>query len=493
MLHIRLKSTILFAFSLFIIISGCDVFSSDDKDGAGTITLSGQLLNNATNNPVTEGFIRVLPFDLLFEADDEGFFSFEVEIDSTMELQVTASSDGFGSQTFTVLALADRIIDVPIFHLIPLIAERATSGQASNMILLSQSHSSIGVRESGSEELASMTFLLADSIGNPVILDQSADVRFRFGVQPGGGEFISPTSTPTDNNGEVTVFLSSGTRAGVVQIIAETTVEGRLIRSQPVAVTIHGGLPDQTHFTLGPQRRNFPGLNTFGLINPMSVILGDQYSYPVRIGSAVYFETTHGVIEGSVLTDDQGQGTVNLISANPLPGDGIAHIVARTANDQQEIVSDIIPVIFSGTPVMTVTPSTAIINQFYTFTVTDYNGNPLVQGTNITVAIGGSAVKVTGTTNRVLDDSAFSGGIDYVHVVRGPGITEFSFVVSEDIDPLDPQTPELDAISISTSGGNGSLEIVLSGVGEPFSDTDGVSRLRMADGSYRFEFSGSRF
>ncbi len=143
------------------------------------------------------------------------------------------------------------------------------------MILLSQTHASIGVRESGSEELASMTFLLADSIGNPVILDQSADVRFRFGVQPGGGEFISPTSTPTDNNGEVTVYLSSGTRAGVVQIIAETTVDGRLIRSQPVAVTIHGGLPDQTHFTLGTQRRNFPGLNAFGLINPMSVILGD--------------------------------------------------------------------------------------------------------------------------------------------------------------------------------------------------------------------------
>ena len=66
----------------------------------------------------------------------------------------------------------------------------------------------------------------------------------RFGVNPGGEAFIYPQSATTDENGIVTTNVSSGTIAGVVQIIADATVDGRVIRSKPVAIAIHGGLPD---------------------------------------------------------------------------------------------------------------------------------------------------------------------------------------------------------------------------------------------------------
>lgn len=473
-------------------LGGCDALSSKDDD-SGIVTLSGQILNDATNNPVENGFIRVLPYDLLFEATAEGSFSFEVEIDSTMDLQITANADGFRSESMPVLAIAGRSVTVPTFRLSPIAEAAATSGLASNIILLEQSTTSIGVRESGSEEQASLTFQLADSLRNPVILNQKAQVRFRFGAQPGGGEFVAPALAETDNNGIATVVISSGTKAGIVQLIAETTVNGRTIRSQPIAVTIHGGLPDQAHFSLGPSKRNFPGLNAFGLTNPMSVIVGDKYSNPARVGTAVYFETTHGVIEGSTLTDDRGQGSVNLLSANPLPGDGIARVTARTADDQQNQVTATSPIVFSGTPVLSVSPGSARPNQFYQVDVTDYNGNPLAAGTTMSVNVTGTAIRVGGTTSALIEDTAFSGGMNYEHVVRGPGITRFNFVISEDIDPNNPETPVVDAIEITVAGPNGRLTIVLGAGGEPMSQTDGAQLRQTADGTWQLSLDPVKF
>ena len=488
-MNVRFRSIFtLLALIIVVFSTGCDVFSSKD-DGSGFVTLSGQVLNEATNNPISGAFIRVLPYDLLFEVTAEGTYSFDVEIDSTMELTVTATADGYQAVALPILALAGRVVEVPPFKLTQIVSEQATSGKASSIILESQTAAAIGVRESGSEELAAIIFQLADSLGNPIVLGQSTQVNFRFGVRPGGGEYLSPTSVKTDNNGQAMVNLSSGTRSGVVQVIAESTVGGRLIRSQPVGITIHGGLPDQTHFSLGPARRNFPGLNANGLVNPISVIVGDKYSNPVRIGSAVYFDTSHGVIEGSTVTDAQGQGGVNLLSGNPLPADGIAHIHAYTADDQQNVVSDTTPVVFSGTPVITVNPGSASRNTTYNYTVMDYNGNPLVQGTSISVQVEGTAIKSAGHVSVQLDDTAFIGGIDYEHVVRGPGITHFTFRVIDDVDPLNPETPTVDLISIKTSGPNGTLEVVMGGSGAPFSRTDGAQMRLMADGQYRFELS----
>jgi hypothetical protein len=147
--------------------------------------------------------------------------------------------------------------------------------------------------------------------------------------------------------------------------------------------------------------------------------------------------------------------------------------------------------VFSGTPVITVNPGTAAINQTYNYTVTDYNGNPLAAGTSITVSAEGTAVRAVGHTSTRLDDTVFIGGNDYQHVVRGAGITEFTFRVIDNVDPLNPEVPVLEVITISVSGPNGSLEVVLGGSGAPYSRTDGVEMVRTSDGLYRFELAGN--
>jgi hypothetical protein len=282
-------------------------------------------------------------------------------------------------------------------------------------------------------------------------------------VRPDGGEFIYPESAQTNNNGEVKVNLSSGTRAGVVQVVAEADVEGGTIRSRPVSVAIHGGLPDQTHFSLGPERFNFPGLRRYGLQNGVAIVVGDRYGNPVKPGTAVYFTTDAGVVEGSALTDEQGRGSVQLISANPLPGDGIALITASTADDNEEVVTSQTAVVMSGVPVVTVAPTTAALGQTYSLSVTDQNGNPLAGGTNISVRVEGTKVKAVGNTSVQLDDTAFLGGLTYDDVVRGPGVTEFTFRAVEDLELDEDGNPSVETISILVSGPNGAIEIVLGG------------------------------
>jgi len=461
-------------------LSGCDAFKNEDT--SGKITLQGQVLNEETNNPVAGAIIRVSPYDKVYETDDNGFFTHELEIDSTTTLIVEASHTGYTSRSYEVLAIAGRTVDVPVFRLFQFADEIQESGFAANILLQAQSTENIGVIESGSQEVAEISFLIADSIGRPVVLDKSTSVRFAFGLSPGGGEYLFPTEATTDNNGIATVHLSSGTKAGVVQIVAELTSNGTIIRSRPIVVSIHGGLPDDAHFSIGPARFNFPGLLTFGLTNSISVIVGDKFSNPVRIGTSIYFSSSHGVIQGSTLTDNSGQGAVDLISANPLPADGIALITAETANEDELPVTGSTPVVFSGAPFVSVTPSVAILDQTYELTVRDHNGNPLAAGTSISVLVEGESVKAVGNTAVKLDDTVFSGGVLFEHVVRGYGITQFTFRAVTNVEVGSIVVPSVEAITILVSGPNGSIEIVLTPASAPNSPTEGIT-LRMTDGN----------
>lgn len=453
-------------FAAFIAVAGCDAV----EDEGGTVSLSGVVLDQAQEQPVTGAFVRIQPLDIVVETDDLGRYFAEVEVDSSMQLTLVASKDGFSSGSTSVFAVADRAIEAPTIRLQQTAGEAPVSGQASNILLLEQSSASIGVKESGAQEVANITFQLADSLGRPVIVDHSADVHFRFGAHPGGGEFIHPTEAETDNRGRVTVNLSSGTRAGAVQIIAETTVGSNVIRSKPVSVAIHGGLPDQTHFSLGPETYNYPGLTVYGLRNPVSVIVGDKYANPVKQGTVVYFTTDHCVIGGSVTTDQDGEGTVDFISANPLPPRGITVITASTADENQNNVVARIPMVLTGFPYIRFAdppPIFAELSRTYEVIIDDVNGNPLVEGTTITVEAQGNKVKAVGHTEVELSRTGFfdfnsDGDIfDYEDVVRGEGITRFRFRAVADLEAGGEGDPALEAIVISVSGPNGDLKVAL--------------------------------
>ncbi|NNE34420.1 MAG: hypothetical protein HKN13_04250 [Rhodothermales bacterium] len=481
-----------FYLSLFLLIglfgSACDSFTGDDT--SGVVNLTGLVVDDEDAG-VANAFVRVQPGNLLVETDESGLYSVEVSVDSTMTISVAATKDGYRNATINVLGVAGRTITVPTLRIIPSIDLIEESGEASNVIFSSQSATQIGVTESGSEEIAAIVFQATDSTGLPLSISKAIDITFRMGEAPGGGEFIFPTTVRTDNNGEARVNLSAGTRAGVVQIVAEATVGGRTIRSLPVAITIHGGLPEQEHFTLGPAAFNFPGLTRFGVTNSVAVILGDKYGNPVRPGTAVYFTTDYGVIQGSALTNDNGQGSVTLFSAVPLPPDGLGIVTATTADENEQPVTGKTPIVFSGVPVIEVTLSGSSESPFYRnydYRVTDPLGNPLSPGTSISVVAGGTKVKAVGSTTVGLGDTIISYPSDRdpvaSDIVTGPGFTDFSFSVVEDTDSDSNEPPSVQNITIKVGGPNGSLEITF-GASSVQAKTDGAVVEQLGGGSFR--------
>ncbi len=445
---------------LTLIMLGCKkAVEPEAEKQQKIVTLKGKVVESTTNAPLPNAVIRVLGVTptLITYTDSLGRYELKFEIESEVEVQLVALKEGYAPDTIKVLAIPGQVVEVPIFMLQRVVSEVPTSGEPASIVLISQSSKNIGVKGSGSIESAQIVFEVQDSSGKPIDLAHSVEVNFRIGSGPGGGEFVYPPKARTDSKGRVIVNVVSGTKAGVVQIVAESFVGAKTIRSLPVVIVIHGGLPDSAHFSIAPEKLNFPGYNIFGLTNRITAYVGDKYGNPVKPGTAVYFTTTGGIIEGSVLTNDKGQGSVNLISAEPRPvhpilGPGYAVVTATTADENQNTIKAETIVLFSGIPQISIEPTTFDIpnlgSQVFNYTVSDQNGNPLAGGTTITVSIDGKDIRALGDLNITLPDT------------RDRSWTRFSFAIQDTTSDV-TERPVL--IRVSTTGPNGSATISISG------------------------------
>ena len=455
-----MKRNVFFVFLFFLVLMGCKKKAVEPEvPQQKTVILNGSVFESVTGSPIDSAVVKVTGItpQIVTYTDSVGKYrvSFGVEVET--EVKVIAFKEGYEPDTVAVLAIPGRTVNVPSLLLKRTAPETPTSGDAASIVLVSQTAKSIGVKGSGSVETAQMVFEVQDSSGKPVDLAHSVEVSFRIGSGPGGGEFIYPPKARTDAKGRVTANIVSGTKAGVVQIVAESNVGSKTIRSLPVVIVIHGGLPDSAHFSIAPEKLNFPGYNVFGLRNKITAYVGDKYGNPVKPGTAVYFTTTGGIIEGSALTNEQGQGSVDLISAEPRPvhpvlGPGYAVITATTADENQRTIKAETIVLFSGIPQITVEPATFDIpnlgSQVFNYTVSDQNGNPLAGGTTIRVTIDGKDIRALGDLDITIPDT------------RDRSWTRFSFAI-QDTTSDTVERPVL--IRISASGPNGSATVNISG------------------------------
>lgn len=453
------KLKILLIVTIFLFFACESPSSSEDE----MVTLKGKVIDSETSTPIENAVIKILNISpsITELTDSEGNFDVNFELKESRTIQIIATKESYLADTSEASAVPGRIIELPIMELAPTDETPVISGNAASIILFSQSSDHIGVQESGSPETAQLVFEVRDSTGVPIDLNHSLEVRFMIGAGPGGGEFIFPSSGFTDNKGQVRVHITSGTIAGVVQIIAEASVDTGLIRSKPVSIAIHGGLPDSTHFSLAVEKLNFPGYNIYGLIDRITAYVGDKYSNPVRPNTVVWFNTDGGIIEGSSLTNLQGQASVDLISAAPQPshpvyGPGFATITASTVDENQNTINADAIVLFSGYPVISIQPSSfAIPNggaQTFVYTVSDQNGNPLSEGTSINVAVTGDNIETLGTLDANLPDT------------QSPSWTTFSFLVYDTQDTVTAVTPV--SIEITASGPNGGAILGITGTSE---------------------------
>jgi len=466
---------------------GCDVGGG----GSNEVTLSGRVLD-ASSNPVNDALVTFQFTDGSDEAvertaqtDSAGHFSKSLEVDQTVEVVITASKKEANVQQVRQVSPDAGPMDDLSFTLSIGSEENREPGRPTNIILQGQSASAIRVQESGGTSVARLTFQVVDSTGKAIDIDQAVDVNFRFGKQPGDAT-LTPSTVTTNGQGQATVNVLSGKTAGVVQLLATTQrPDGTELKSKPVGLAIHGGLPNKCHFSLGPAQFNFPGLTEFGVSNSINVFVGDKYGNPVVPGTSVYFSTNAGIIGGSAKTGQQGQGEVTLSSANPLPDSGVATIRAETVgtDDVNTIVDpdncpepaetgnentifDTIPVLFSGRPEVKVKPDSAELDQTYTLSVWDAEyHNPLAPGTTIQVEAEGTKVKATGSTEVTLGDTAFNAddddGFSPEDIANEEDLTLFTFRVVEDLEVDESGDPKIETVTITVSGPNGDLEVVL--------------------------------
>lgn len=455
----KISFLILISITTLIYFSSCGKSPTQpETPKSETITLNGQVIDFESGQPIENAAVKILTDTSQFgtTTDADGKFTKTIPISKSIDLTVIASKENYKSDTVKVFAVPGRTIDVPTLK-IEKIKTTSTTGQPASIVLVHQTFASIGVRESGDNETTTLTFEVRDSSGNPLDITNSVTVNFRLGANPGGGLFIDPPSKKTNSEGRVSVNVTSGTVAGAVQIIAEIYLGTRVIRSKPVNIAIHGGLPDYNHFSLAAEYYNIPGLVKYGFTDNITAYVGDKYSNPVKPNTIVYFSSTGGIIQGSATTNELGTATAILMTALPVPvhptlGPGFATVRASTADENNQTISREIVVLFSGHPIINVSPTSFDLPNggsltFY-YTVADLNGNPIASGNTISVTVEGN-VKAQGDLSINMPDT------------QSRSWTQFSFtIVDADPDKIEVQPV---TIKIEVDGVNGKNSISIEG------------------------------
>ena len=432
-----------------------------------TVVISGIVTDLLSSNVVANATVSILDLAYILNtttASDGSFkFSFKISSTSVLTIRVVAIKEGYVADTQSVTISAGKTLQVSPLR----IHQSNVSNDAASIYLLSQTTDRLEIKGSGNMETAVATFQVIDSTGHAISANRAMTVNFQLIQGPGGGEFVSPASIKTDDKGQASVAITTGTKAGVIQILAYINVTGKTIYSKPIFFTIYGGFPVQERFAVASNKLNYP---YFGIMNQeilFTALLGDKYSNPVRPNTSVYFYTTEGVIGKIVSTDELGRATATLATLGypflpnaslPNNGTGFFKVTAKTITENSDTISTSTVRLLSGLPVIKyVSPTTFNIpnggSATFTFTVTDINNNPISSDNTISfTTVGGTLV--ASPASYVIPDALFS----------GKGITEFTVTIG-DSDSQNVK-PTSSSLIINVVGPFGTVSYNISGNSE---------------------------
>ena len=207
----------------------------------------------------------------------------------------------------------------------------------------------IGVKGSGQNVSSTVTFIVKDVQGDPVL--EGTSVGFTLSG-PRGGEYIGTSSgllsakSSTNSRGEASVILNSGSSAGPVTILASVDVAGtttKLSSSSPT-ISIGGGVVSAPHFSLAATRLNLPGLVYSNRQSTISAYVADRFgNFNVLKGTSVSFYTEAGAIDASGITNEDGETSVKLrtqlpgpakVSSGTAPANGHVAILATVMGEE---------------------------------------------------------------------------------------------------------------------------------------------------------------
>ncbi len=343
---------------LALMLAACnDNNSSTQAPGENEAVINGIVLDGTTNPASPISGASVSGGGQSAQTDADGKFSLRLTTDSPTTVGMFITKTGYRDTTVLVDAQPGQTAS-PTVYLSPKSVVSGGSKVPKSIAFLGASPNRISVYGVGGTETTYLGWEVRDSVGRPLDAENAVDISFRLVNGPGGGEYVSPTTRRTDPNGQTFVSMGSGTRSGIVQVIAEVVYGVNVIQSSPVRIVIDGGFPVQERFTIAAPYYNFAAMNWVNRTLPVTVLVGDVYSNPVAENTAVYFRSGAGVIQPRVYTSTNGQGSVDLISGNPRPfgsfaapaplDTGYHYVVGRTIGQNGVTVTDSILILWSG-------------------------------------------------------------------------------------------------------------------------------------------------
>ncbi|MBP9113915.1 MAG: Ig-like domain-containing protein [Polyangiaceae bacterium] len=192
---------------------------------------------------------------------------------------------------------------------------------------LGQNCTIMGVKDSGFNETALVTFKLVSANNEPV---RGVNVGFSLSTPP-FGTTVSPSGT-TDAQGVVTATVSSGPSIGTFAVIATVNgISGQLVVNSP-SIGIRGATPSNNGFSLQCTPTNLAAYVApsppLPLETTCTVTLVDRFNNPVGSGNSVNFKSEAGTVPTTVATQafavggdnsKEGRGTFKFSTVGKWP------------------------------------------------------------------------------------------------------------------------------------------------------------------------------
>jgi hypothetical protein len=465
-----------------------------EMDVASTVAqVYGRVFDSQSRLPLNNATVIILTniFADSAQTSFSGEFSFSIDLKGLASVSgiLNFAKAGYKPQSWSFSVNAGSAISNDFF----LVRDTTTSirdssgtGLAHSIAFVNMTNREISVAGVGGTEATILSWEVRDSLGFPIDIDHRDSVMFELqGTPVAGGAYVSPSWAMTNASGRVATTVNSGTVSGVLQFVASLRREedGVVIRSTPVIITVNAGLPDQAHFSIGPEQFNFAGYDWIGHTDIITVQVGDKYSNPVKTGTAVYFNTTGGVIAASGFTDATSHASVTLYSGNPLPmffprdmvkyppelfgdsGKGYTWVRSYSMGENSVEVTDSTLVLMSGISDISIDTAGVDLSMDSGTCVTlpvrisDRFGNPLAPSTTVSTELQFSPPEGTNWSVLAygLPEDPFA---DYL--TRGPGHTDFSLTICDGTPGGTPERMPF-TVTIKVKGPNGNVNYSFSG------------------------------
>ena len=198
----------------------------------------------------------------------------------------------------------------------------------------------MGIKKSGFQELADVSFVVKDSVGKPV---GGIAVKFELESPPSGTEFlgdsgdggtagVSSVTIKTDPMGKATARVQSGVTLGVFVVTATVLGTSPPLQAKSPAIGVRGVTPANRGFNLQCQSKNLAAYidpqPPHNLKTSCTVTLIDRFNNPVGKPTTINLKVEAGAIPSSVQSTafspmgantDEGKATVDFSTIGTFP------------------------------------------------------------------------------------------------------------------------------------------------------------------------------